>query len=60
MAAIVNDDTQSIVVGSGSDRVAINLKQAPTVSDVLQMQFVSLFCVTTGSNAIVASHIDSH
>jgi carbonic anhydrase len=29
MAAIVNDDTQSIVVGSGNDRVAINLRQTP-------------------------------
>ncbi|CAF1378858.1 unnamed protein product [Adineta steineri] len=29
MAATINDDTQSIVVGNGSDRVAINLKQGP-------------------------------
>jgi hypothetical protein len=34
MAAVVNDDTQSIVVGTGNDRVAINLKQTPAVSYV--------------------------
>ncbi len=32
MAAIVDDETQSIVVGTGNDRVAINLKQGPAVS----------------------------
>jgi hypothetical protein len=34
MAAIIDDDTQSIVVGTGNDRVAINLKQGPTVSSI--------------------------
>jgi hypothetical protein len=32
MATVMDDDTQSIVVGTGNDRVAINLKQAPAVS----------------------------
>ena len=34
MAAMMNDDTQSIVVGSGNDRVAVNLKQGSSVSDI--------------------------
>lgn len=60
MAAIVNDDTQSIVVGSGNDRVAINLRQTPAVSVVLKTKFLSLFCITIGSNTIVTSYIDSY
>lgn len=34
MAVIIDDDTQSIVVGTGNDRVAVNLKQSPAVSQI--------------------------
>jgi hypothetical protein len=36
MAATFDEDTQSIVVGTGNDRVAVNLKQAPIVSYLLR------------------------
>jgi hypothetical protein len=34
MAVVVDDDTQSIVVGTGNDRVAVNLKQTPGVREI--------------------------
>lgn len=40
MAAMINNDTQSIVVGSGDDRVAVNLKQASSVSNDGKIELV--------------------
>jgi hypothetical protein len=35
---MIEDETQSIVVGTGNDRVAINLKQGTTVSYIRYTQ----------------------
>ncbi len=34
MTAVMDDQTQSIVVGTGNDRVAVNLRQTPAVSSM--------------------------
>lgn len=63
MAAIINDDTQSIVVGSGDDRVAVNLKQASSVSDVQQVELIFLSnkkMIFLGAISIASSHINSN
>lgn len=33
MAATTDKNAQSIIVGTGTDRIAVHLKQAPTVGD---------------------------
>ena len=57
MAATVNNDTQSIVVGSGNDRVAINLKQAQTVSIMSfeRMKCISLFLKNQTESLLLTS-----
>jgi hypothetical protein len=59
MAAMIDDDTQMIVVGTGNDRVAINLKQTSAVS-LLSNRTISIIIEynNTGSIAITSSYIN--
>jgi len=57
MAAMYDDETQSIVVGTGNDRVAINLKQGLAVSGLTYI-YINYYHRNTGSITITSAYVD--
>ena len=61
MATMIGNDTQSIIVGSGDDRVAGNLKQASSVSDATKRgNFSHLLDDRLGSISIASFDINNN
>ena len=57
MAAMINEDAQTIVVGNGDDRVAVNLKQVPNVSESFWVVLKSKDIIQEQSQSLLLTSI---